>query len=378
MYADPLDLRADSRLGVVGLVEVLRRGAVTVVNTLGSGVLESPGLLRFLPELAEKLLGETPLLETAPVYWGGIDVERSHLLANLSSLLIKPVTGGEPIVGPELSARQLEALAARIDALPWQWVGQELPQFSSAPSDYLPGGLSSSSVGMRLFTVAQHGGYAPMIGGLGYLLAPGTAAYRLNTVAAKDIWVRTPARVTAEKISTTTPVELPALDTAELPALVTSSPTHEISSPRVLSDLFWIGRYAERAESMARLLTVTRERYHEYRYRRAMPGSECVPVLLTALGTITGTDTGAGRRLRRDGGDGTDHAVVVDGRPVPVRLAGPVGGASQPGGALGARPDVQRHLDGAVRARTRAAATRPTPHRIRRPRAMRSCRRRTR
>ena len=294
VYADPLDLRADSRLGVVGLVEVLRRGAVTVVNTLGSGVLESPGLLRFLPELAEKLLGESPLLETAPVYWGGIGVERSHLLAKLSSLLIKPVTGGEPIVGPELSARQLEALAARIDALPWQWVGQELPQFSSAPSDYLPGGLSSSSVGMRLFTVAQHSGYAPMIGGLGYLLAPGTAAYRLNTVAAKDIWVRTPARVTAEKIPTTTAVELPALDTAELPALVTSSPTHEISSPRVLSDLYWIGRYSERAESMARLLTVTRERYHEYRYRRAMPGSECVPVLLTALGTITGTDTGAG------------------------------------------------------------------------------------
>ena len=52
-YADPLDLRADSRLGVVGLVEVLRRGAVTVVNTLGSGILESPGLLRFLPDLAE-------------------------------------------------------------------------------------------------------------------------------------------------------------------------------------------------------------------------------------------------------------------------------------------------------------------------------------
>ncbi|MDZ4266857.1 MAG: circularly permuted type 2 ATP-grasp protein [Mycobacterium sp.] len=292
-YADPLDLRADSRLGVVGLVEVLRRGAVTVVNTLGSGVLESPGLLRFLPELAEHLLDETPLLATAPMYWGGIDVERSHLLANLASLLIRPVTGGEPIVGPELSAGQREALAARIEALPWQWVGQELPQFSSAPSDHLPGGLSSSSVGMRLFTVAQHSGYAPMIGGLGYVLAPGDSAYRLNNVAAKDIWVRTPTRITAEKIPAVTPVESPD-DTTGLPSLVTSSPTHEISSPRVLSDLFWIGRYAERAENMARLLTVTRERYHEYRYRRTMPGSECVPVLLTALGTITGTDTGAG------------------------------------------------------------------------------------
>jgi uncharacterized circularly permuted ATP-grasp superfamily protein/uncharacterized alpha-E superfamily protein len=282
-YADPLDLRADSRLGVVGLVEVLRRGAVTVVNTLGSGILESAGLLRFLPELAERLLGETPLLETAPVYWGGINTERSHLLANLSSLLIKPVTGGDPIVGPGLSPTQRESLAARIEATPWQWVGQELPQFSSAPTDYYPGGLSSASVGMRLFTVSQRSGYAPMIGGVGYLLAQGNAAYRLNTIAAKDIWVRTPTRVTAERIPGA--VELPAM---------TPSSTREVSSPRVLADLFWMGRYAERAENMARLLTVTRERYHEYRYRREMAGSECVPVLLSALGNITGTDTGAG------------------------------------------------------------------------------------
>jgi uncharacterized circularly permuted ATP-grasp superfamily protein/uncharacterized alpha-E superfamily protein len=282
-YVDPLDLRADSRLGVVGLVEVLRRGAVTVVNTLGSGILESPGLLRFLPELAERLLGETPLLPTAPVYWGGINTERSHLLTNLSSLLIKPVMGGDPIVGPALSSAQRKSLGTRIEATPWQWVGQEFPRFSSAPTDYYPGGMSSASVGMRLFTVSQRSGYAPMIGGLGYLVAPGNAAYRLNTVAAKDIWVRTPTRVTAERIPSA--VELPAM---------TPSPTRAISSPRVLSDLFWMGRYAERAENMARLLTVTRERYHEYRYRREMDGSECVPVLLTALGQITGTNTGAG------------------------------------------------------------------------------------
>jgi uncharacterized circularly permuted ATP-grasp superfamily protein/uncharacterized alpha-E superfamily protein len=283
-YADPLDLRADSRLGVVGLVEVLRRGALTVVNTLGSGILESPGLLRFLPELSAALLDETPLLETAPVYWGGFNDERSHLLSKLGSLLIKPVTGGDTIVGPALTAKQREALAARIDAAPWQWVGQELPQFSTAPTDLQPRGLSSASVGMRLFTVAQRGGYAPMIGGLGYLPASGNAAYTMQTIAAKDIWVRTPTRVTAERILPSPHVELPVM---------TPSPTRAVSSPRVLSDLFWMGRYAERAEDMARLLIVTRERYHEFRYRQDMEGSECVPVLLAALGQITGTDTGA-------------------------------------------------------------------------------------
>ncbi len=69
----------------------------------------------------------------------------------------------------------------------------------------------------------------------------------------------------------------------------------------MLSDLFWIGRYAERAESVARLLIVTRERYHEYRHRQGMEESDCVPVLLTALGQLTGTDTRAGG----------DHAEMI-------------------------------------------------------------------
>jgi uncharacterized alpha-E superfamily protein len=137
---------------------------------------------------------------------------------------------------------------------------------------------------MRLFTVAQRGGYAPMIGGLGYVMAPGTAAYRLNTVAAKDVWVRPTERARAETV-TVPSVKLPAMAGAG---------TQGVSSPRVLSDLFWMGRYGERAENMARLLTVTRERYHEFRHRQDTQESACVPVLLAALGQVTGTDTGAG------------------------------------------------------------------------------------
>ena len=207
-FVDPLDLRADSRLGVVGLVEAQRRGAVTVVNTLGSGILESPGLMRFLPELAERLLGETPLLASAPMYWGGIDRERSHLLTHLDSLLIRSTVGADPIVGPLLSSAQRDGLAARIEATPWQWVGQQLPQFSAAPTDHYSGGLASGNVGMRLFTVSQRGGYAPMIGGLGYVLAQGSGAYTLKTVAAKDVWVQSSTRAGAERAVTLTPVDI--------------------------------------------------------------------------------------------------------------------------------------------------------------------------
>jgi uncharacterized circularly permuted ATP-grasp superfamily protein/uncharacterized alpha-E superfamily protein len=290
LYTDPLDLRADSRLGVVGLVEAQHRGTVTVVNTLGSGILESPGLLRFLPELSERLLGEAPLLQSAPVYWGGIPGELSHLRTNLSSLLIKSTVGSETLVGPALSAAELTDLSARIGKTPWQWVGQELPQFSSAPTDHA-GVLSSAGVGMRLFTVAQRGGFAPMIGGIGYVLAPGAAAYTMQTVAAKDVWVRPTERARAETVT---------LPSAPSP-VKTAAGTFGISSPRVLSDLFWMGRYGERAENMARLLIVARDRFHVYRHQQASEESECVPVLMAALGRITGTDTGPNH----------DHAEII-------------------------------------------------------------------
>ena len=278
-YADPLDLRPDSRLGVVGLVEVHRRGAVTVVNTLGSGIMESPGVQRFFPELARTLFGEEPALASPQLYWAGLDSERSHILARLSSLLIKSAVADETFAGPALSAAQREQLASRIQAQPWQWVGQELPQFSSAPTDHFPGGLSAASVGMRLFTVSQRSGYSAMVGGLGYVLAQGPSAYNLRSIAAKDIWIRQQARIGAEQTTVIPTMELP-------------SGTQFISSPRVLADLFWIGRYAERAEGTARLLAATRERYHEYNRRNNAAGSECVPVLLDALRQITGVATG--------------------------------------------------------------------------------------
>ena len=291
-YTDPLDLRADSRLGVAGLVEASHRGTVTVVNTLGSGILENPGLLRFLPQLSEHLLSEAPLLQTAPVYWGGIAGERSHLLANLSSLLVKSTVGGKTLVGPTLSSYQLAQLSARIEKMPWQWIGQELPQFSSAPTDHA-GVLSSAGVGIRLFNVAQRSGYAPMIGGVGYVLAPGPAAYTLQTVAAKDVWVRPTERARAETVSLPSPA----------PPAKTAAGTWGVSSPRVLSDLFWIGRYGERAENMARLLLVARDRFHVYRHQQHTEESECVPVLMAALGRITGTDAAADGDGARDGAE---------------------------------------------------------------------------
>ena len=359
-YADPLDLRADSRLGVVGLVEVLRRGAVTVVNTLGSGILESPGLLRFLPDLAEALLGETPLLETAPVYWGGINTERSHLLSRLGSLLIRPVNGGEAIVGPALTAEQRKELGVRIEAAPWQWIGQDLPQFSSAPTDFQPGGLSSASVGMRLFTVAQRGGYAPMIGGLGYLLTPGNAGYAMKTIAAKDIWVRTPTRVTAERITDVT-------------ACRTARDNTQPDARRQLTACAFGSVLDGAIRRTRREHRPVVDRHPRAIPRVPLPAGHAGQRVRTGSAGRAGPDHRnrhrRGRRLARDDRDRADDAVVADRRPASRWRAGAVGGATRLGGARSSRPDVQRHVDGVGGRRTGGAARAAGRCRSRTPRA---------
>lgn len=276
-FSDPLDLRPDSRLGVVGLVEVLRRGAVTVVNTLGSGLLENPALAGFLPALSRALLGADLLLENAPSYWGGQERERGHLIANLDKLIVRSAVDGATLFGPELSRQQRDEIKARIDAHGWQWVGQEPAQFSVAPAIRERDGLAAAPVGMRLFSLAHRRGYTVMSGGLGQLRQR-TTDHAARKVAAKDIWVR--AAPTAAAAISTEPSREPRR---------TAPVVAGISSPRVLNDLFWIGRYGERAEDTARLLIATHERYQEFRYRPWLEGAGALPILLAALGRTTAT-----------------------------------------------------------------------------------------
>ncbi|RMI33930.1 circularly permuted type 2 ATP-grasp protein [Nocardia stercoris] len=288
-FADPLDLRADSQLGVVGLVEVLRRGAVTVVNTLGSGLLESPALAAFLPELSRTVLDEELKLQGAPAYWCGDDRARGKVLADLPKLIVRSAVDGTTYYGPALAAAEREELAARIESHGWQWVGQEPPEFSVAPALSEGTGLVAAPVGVRLFALAGRVGYRAMPGGLGhqYLREPGTPVVSspgrpMIPVAAKDVWVRmAPTTVAA------VPAETQPEERIRIPSTV---PVVEaLSSPRVLDDLFWMGRYAERAENSTRLLAAIHSQSQDYRYRPWLEGAAAVPVLMAALSRVTGT-----------------------------------------------------------------------------------------
>jgi uncharacterized circularly permuted ATP-grasp superfamily protein len=127
-WCDPLELRADSQLGVAGLTQAVRSGAVSVVNTLGSSVLENPALMAFLPGLCEHLTGRPLRLGSVPTWWCGEEDGRRYVLEHLDSLVARPISrevGTTAVLGWECSRAELDALRRAIEARPMQWVGQE-------------------------------------------------------------------------------------------------------------------------------------------------------------------------------------------------------------------------------------------------------------
>lgn len=275
-WTDPLELRPESRLGVVGLLQACRRGTVTVVNTLGSGILENPGLLPFLPALSDTLLGEGLKLPSAPTFWCGEPTGLSHVLAHFDDMVMRPTDGsGRSRIVGRLDRSAADELRAQVRAEPGRWVGQPFVPFSVAPVG-TPDGLESRQVGMRMFAVAQQAGYLVMPGGLGRVLPLDQQTLRASSVTeAKDVWISTAGTGPVAVDRETTPWS----PEAALPA----GPSGAMTSPRALEDLFWFGRYTERAEDFARLLIATWDRLDEFRQRGSAPASELTPVLLATV-----------------------------------------------------------------------------------------------
>ncbi len=343
-YADPLDLRRDSRLGVVGLVEVVRRGGVSLVNPLGSGVLENPALAGYLRPLARALLDEELLLESEETHWGGTASGLSELTSRLPDLVLRSTVTAETVVGETLTVAEREELLARVKAQPGKWVAQERVEYSHAPS--LDGtAVTASPVSLRLFTVAQRVGYTPMPGGLCEVLVPGAAPETEPRVAAKDVWVRTVAGgATTDAAGSAAPESLPRF---------AAPSTEVVASPRVLNDMFWIGRYSERAEDTARLLISMRERYQDYRNRPWLEGSECLPVLLGTLVSTSQLSEGVSMVDDHRNVAAEFRALTVD-RARPGSLAQSFGGLERAARAVRDQlshdtwtvlADVQRALD---------------------------------
>lgn len=289
-WCDPLELRADSQLGVPGLVEAVRRGTVSLVNPLGAGVLEDAALLPALPSLCRALLGEDLLLPSVPTWWCGDPTHRQHVLTNLEHLVVKPIgrtAGTSARFGGELSAEGRDELRRRIDAEPHRWVGQERLELATTPT--LAGGptpgtwrIDGRPTLLRSFAVTGEDGWTVLPGGL-TRVATSAAAPRISGQlgsASKDTWVV--ASDTDERA---------AWWLHRGPEVVPADPAATMPS-RAAENLFWLGRYAERAEQTVRLLRVALDRRTDLADRDDPAGDECVRVLLGALTHLTETTPG--------------------------------------------------------------------------------------
>jgi len=249
-FCDPLELNAQSRLGVPGLIDSLREGGVVVANALGSGVLEAPALMSFIPRLCRTVLGEELALPNIATWWCGQPHEREDVINYMDGMAItgaygNPVLGRparQPVVGMTLTPQEKERLAADIRRRGIDYVGQEVVNLSTTPV-WEDGRLVPRPFVLRVYAACTPNGWKVMPGGFCRISdrADARAVSMGEGVQSADVWV------IADK-----PVEmvtlLPDDDSVRIRRLMGNLPS------RAADNLFWLGRYLERTEATLRLV----------------------------------------------------------------------------------------------------------------------------
>jgi uncharacterized circularly permuted ATP-grasp superfamily protein/uncharacterized alpha-E superfamily protein len=259
-FCDPVELRADSALGVPGLIGVVRAGRVVLANGLGSGVLESAAWMGFMPAAAERLLGETLRLPSVATWWCGERLALDYVLENIERLVIKPAYPNQKfrtVFGRDLDSVARENLTKRLIARPHAYVAQERLAFSQAPvwrgggsrggSSGAGGhqGFSARALGIRVYAIATPSGYRVMPGGLARIASDSADIVSMQRGGgSKDVWVLAPDRRSIDEIIVASAARHAAARHDDLPS-------------RLAENLFWLGRYSERCEDKARLLRAT-------------------------------------------------------------------------------------------------------------------------
>ena len=243
-YCDPLELKEDSQLGVAGLLNVVRKGNVSIANPLGSSILENPGLMPFLQNISRHLLGTSLIIPTIASWWCGQPKELKYVIEHIDSLVIKRIHRDSSISTSvdvaTITTAQKAALILQIKAHPYLYVGQEKVNFSSIPS-LVKGKIEPRNALFRSFLVSNRESYTVMRGGLTRISAGAGNFIISNQLGgnSKDTWIITPEPGRTLNIR------------KELPAITTTPQTGTLPS-HTAENLFWVGRYAERILGNAR------------------------------------------------------------------------------------------------------------------------------
>lgn len=257
---DPVELDPDGFDGPPGLLRVCRDSPSLVVNAVGSAVVQNRGLGSYLPRLCKHLLGEELLIEDAPRMWLGERAARERVLGNLDQYLIRSTQEGTGRPGSAamgqtpgtLDARDRQLLRADIELHGARLVAEGSIGFSTAPT-FRNGALAATPFAARFFVANTGTAFEAMPGGLAMTVAP-TRAVALSAPDGhtRDVWVLSDSEQ-APFVS----LWRPQLETARVQR------SQRVIQSRVADDLFWLGRYSERADWTMRVLRSALRRVEE-------------------------------------------------------------------------------------------------------------------
>jgi uncharacterized circularly permuted ATP-grasp superfamily protein/uncharacterized alpha-E superfamily protein len=242
---DPLELTGGVAAGIPGLLTALRLGAVQVLNGPGAALAEAPGLGAFLPQLAHVLTGQELSLATVPTQWLGDPGARLRVLAELEKWqILSACDAGAAAARPSVMApADLSALRARITERPWAYAAVAPPLPSFAPCAGQGDTLEPRRVVLRLFLVFDGLAWRALPGGVVRVLEddnPLTGRLPRDALS-KDVWV---LQEEGEDIYGPGNLAVPALSIRRTAGDMPS---------RVADNFYWLGRYLERLENVARL-----------------------------------------------------------------------------------------------------------------------------
>lgn len=275
-FADPLELDETSRIGTPGLVSAVRKGRLALINALGTGVLEARAMLAFMPRLSEVLLGEQLRLPNIATWWCGSQQARDHVLANAQNMIVGSALSSRlPFTLDDVAAVAGDMRGATTHSLE-SWlaeegsglVGQEAVTLSTTPA-LEDGQLVPRPMSLRAYAVRTPEGWQVLNGGfarVGLSSDPLAVAMQAGARAA-DVWI-VPDGVKPESQA--------AQDQNQ------SEIRHQPGAlpARAADNLYWLGRYVERAEAIMRLTRA----YHARRAELNMADEPLLVALAEYMG----------------------------------------------------------------------------------------------
>lgn len=279
---DPLELNQHSNQGIPGLLNSLRQGNVSIINSIGSGILENPALQVFLPNICKQLMGQDLIIPTINTWWCGQNLSLKYVLENFDQLIIKSISKNflrRSVMPSEMTTPEKEKLKQMILSKPHLYVAQHRIEYSTTPT-LIQGQLEPRATMLRTFLSLHAGSYMIMPGGLTRVVSQHGEWYqqvnKQTEIISKDTWVLAsePERKISLWKSANTYTNKDYAGVGSLPS-------------RAADNLFWLGRLAERAEDFIRLfksLCIKIEDMSEFDNEM---DKDVVQLLYTALATLT-------------------------------------------------------------------------------------------